>query len=271
MVQTYNTDNRAMRLYITIKCKGERSFYCFAEDTGKKNSMYARREIKVNGSREIYFSMPITPKQMTIGVLDSANRNAKDFEVTIAEAPIETYNIWMDSDSKDFMTLVLNFAQRAGFEPALESGRVFQTQDGKFTIKYFPVIKDFASGQALSTPARIGHKSGIIDNSKIKFDRYTIPMRVIIDLHEFSHKYKNPKMGLPISNEIGADINALYIYLGLGFSKVDAIYVFANVFLKAQTPQNIDRMRKIMDYIQRFENEEFAERNGGYSHATEVI
>jgi hypothetical protein len=41
--------------------------------------------------------------------------------------------------------------------------------------------------------------------------------------------------GLEIENEVGADINALYIYLGLGFSKVDAICVFANVFLKAQT------------------------------------
>jgi ferritin len=46
--------------------------------------------------------------------------------------------------------------------------------------------------------------------------------------------------------------------LGLGYSKVDAIYVFANVFLKAQTESNMDRMRKIMDYISRFEKEEFA-------------
>ena len=68
-------------------------------------------------------------------------------------------------------------------------------------------------------------------------------------------------MGLEISNETGADINALYIYLGLGYSKLDAICVFANVFLKAQSSSNIDRMRKIMDYIQKFENKEFAELN----------
>jgi hypothetical protein len=86
-------------------------------------------------------------------------------------------------------------------------------------------------------------------------------MRVIILLHEFSHKYKNPKIGLEISNEIGADINALYIYLGLGFSKIDSICVFANVFLRAQTSSNIERMRKIMDYIQKFENQGFAKRN----------
>ena len=67
-------------------------------------------------------------------------------------------------------------------------------------------------------------------------------------------------MGLDISNEIGADINALYVYLGLGFSKVDAIYVYANVFLKAQSKSNLKRMRKIMEYIKRFENQEFAKK-----------
>ncbi len=49
--------------------------------------------------------------------------------------------------------------------------------------------------------------------------------------------------------------------IGLGFSKIDAICVFANVFLKAQTKGNVERMRKIMEYIQKFENQEFAKRN----------
>jgi hypothetical protein len=57
----------------------------------------------------------------------------------------------------------------------------------------------------------------------------------------------------------GADINALYLYLGTGWSKIDAITVFAKVFLKAQTDSNILRIRKIQDYIQRFENQEYAQ------------
>jgi hypothetical protein len=60
---------------------------------------------------------------------------------------------------------------------------------------------------------------------------------------------------------VGADINALYIFLGLGFSKIDAICVYGEVFLKAQTKGNVERMRKIMDYIAKFENEDFAYRN----------
>jgi hypothetical protein len=167
----------------------------------------------------------------------------------------------MDAETKDFLTLAINFAQRAGFEKASDEGVLWKTDDDKFRIKYFNVISDIKTGRVYNTPARIGHNTGIIEVAKAKFDKYTVPMRLIILLHEFSHKYKNPKIGLPISDEVGADINALYIYLGLGFSKIDAICVFANVFLKAQTKGNIDRMRKIMDYIQRFENGEFAKRN----------
>ena len=128
-----------------------------------------------------------------------------------------------------------------------------------FTIDKVKLLGE--TGRYLNTPARIGHQTGNIEVSKEKFDKYTIPMRMMILLHEYSHVYRNPKIGLQIDDEVGADINALYIYLGLGFSKIDAICVYANVFLKAQTQGNIKRMRKIMDYIAKFENQDFAYRN----------
>ena len=72
-------------------------------------------------------------------------------------------------------------------------------------------------------------------------------------------KTAQKKIGLHIYNEFCADINGLYLYLGNGFSKVDAICVYAKIFLRAQTDGNIQRMRKILDYINRFENGEYAE------------
>ena len=255
------SNNRKFCLYITIKCAKEKKFRVWAEEFQKANSKYADREIIVKGERRIHFNFPVTPQNLFIGVLNSENPQDKDFTVDIVEGDLITYNIWLDAETNDFLTLAIPFSQIAGFTQASENGRVFQTSDKQFTIKYYDVIRDQKSGQIMNTPARIGHRSGIIETSKAKFDSYTIPMRLIILLHEFSHKYKNPKIGLDISDETGADINALYIYLGLGFSKIDAICVFANVFLKAQTKANIERMRKIMDYIQRFENQEFTKRN----------
>ena len=258
MERIWDTLNREICLDVEIICTGECLFRVVATDD-KPNSKYAERTIKVDGYRKIYLSFPVTPKQMKIKVdcLKSASIE-KNFIVNVSERKLTKYDVFFDQNTKDFLPLAIYFSQVAGFENASVNGRLFRTKDGKFTIKYFPQIVDYKSGAILSTPARIGHRTGIIEDSKKAFDKYTVAMRMIINLHEFSHVYKNPKMGLNISNEIGADINALYIYLGLGFSKVDAIYVFANVFLKAQTPQNIQRMSKIMEYIKRFENEEYA-------------
>jgi len=259
--QKYDSNNRKFCLHITIKCAKEKKFRVWAEEFQKRNSKYADREIVVSGQRTIFFNFPVSPQVLFIGILNSENPQDSDFSVDIQEKELITYNIWIDSETSDFLSLAVPFSQISGFSQANEAGRVYTTDDKEFTIKYFDVIRDYKTRGAMNTPARIGHKSGIIETAKVKFDKYTIPMRLVILLHEFSHKYKNPKIGLDITDETGADINALYIYLGLGFSKIDAICVFANVFLKAQTKGNIERMRKIMDYIQRFENQEFAKRN----------
>lgn len=255
-IKNIDSSNQEFAMYITIKCSGKRAFRCMASEYGRQNSKYADRTINVDGVRLFYFSFPVSTKAITLTIYNRANKEDKDFTVDIEFKPLKKYQTWLDEDSREFLPLALMFCQTCGFTNPSSEGKKYSAAQGKFNIKYFPVIKDYMTGMAMSTPARIGHTSGIIEVSKAKFDCYTIPMRMIILLHEFSHKYRNPKVGLPISNETGADVNALYIYLGIGFSKIDAIYVFANVFLKAQTQQNIERMRKIMDYIQRFENQE---------------
>lgn len=259
--QKIDTNNEKFSLNITITCTGKKRFRVWAEDSGKVNSKYADREIDVDGQRTIHFNFPVSPRVIFFAVLNAQNPKDPDFKVTTEKVPLKTYNIWMDEETNNFLKLATHFCQVAGFEPASANGRLFKTADDEFKIKYYDIIKDGLSGRPMNTPARIGHKSGIIEMAKCKTDKYTVPMRMIIILHEFSHKYKNPKIGLEISNETGADINALYIFLGLGFSKIDAICVFANVFLKAQTQSNVQRLRKITDYIARFEAGEFATAN----------
>lgn len=257
----YDSNNKQFCLVITIETNGKKRFRVWAEDLGKKNSLYATREIDVEGKRSIYFSFPVSPKKLFIGVLNSSDPKDKGYTVTLLETNIKDYNIWLDDNTKSFLKLGTYFSQVCGFTNTNARGRISTNENKSFHIRFFDIIRDGKTGNILNTPARIGHNTGIIEVAKAKFDKYTIPMRMMILLHEFSHKYKNPKIGLDISNEVGADINALYIYLGLGYSKIDAICVYANVFLKAQTQGNITRMRKIMDYINKFENQDFAYRN----------
>lgn len=257
MIYTWDSNNREVCLHVTVKCAGKKRFFLSVGQKDRPNSLYAKREMVVDGERTVYFSFPITPEMMVISIHNMSDKTDNAFTCSFEEGPLKKYNVWLDSETNDFLHLNFRFSQNCGFIKASPQGRIFER--GPFIIKYYPVIVDAMSGQPLSTPARIGHNTGKIDVAKCKFDRFTFAERVIILLHEFSHKYRNPKLGLAIENEIGADINALYIYLGLGFSKIDAINVFANVFLKAQSPGNIKRMRAIVDYIARFENGDYAQ------------
>lgn len=258
--QQWASNNERFCLYVTVKSKGEKSFRVVAADAGKKNSKYADRVIKIlpsdNGERHIYLSFPVSPKMLVVTVYNVKEEKDKDFQVDLKKGTMRPSTAWLDNETRSFVQMAIIFSQKCGFTMPENPYTLFQSSDELYKIKYFHVIKDVVSDRPMTTPARIGHSTGIIEVSKAKFDNYTIPMRMIILLHEFSHKYKNPKMGLDIGNETGADINGLYIYLSLGFSKIDAIYVFANVFFKAQTEQNRKRMRVISDYIKKFESEQ---------------
>lgn len=255
MEQILETNKRPISFNVSIKCENKCRFRVMASDQNV-NSKYADRTIEVEGFRTIYLSLPVSPDKLKIVV--TALDESKNFLVDIKERTLKTYEIRQDAEVRQFVSFAQTFTAICGYEKGSPMGRWFKSPNKKFNIQYYPVIMDAQTGKASTTPARIGHNSGKIDVSKIHFDKYTIPMRMCILLHEFSHVFRNPKIDLEIDNEIGADLNALYIYLGLGYSKVDAIYVFANVFLKAQTEGNMQRMRKIMEYINKFENEEYA-------------
>jgi hypothetical protein len=254
MQQIVNINNDKCSIYITIKTNRPCQFRVIAEDL-KPNSKYADRTVNVDTERTIFLSFPVSPKKISLSVLCMDNLAQSDYTITAEVKPLKHYEIWQDRDTKSFLELAVPFSQICGFQLPAKNGTYYQSEDKIFVIKYVPNIIDFKTSKVLNTPARVGHTTGKIEISASSYMNYTIPMRMMILLHEFSHKWKNPKMNLPISDEIGADINALYIYLGLGFSKVDAIYVYANVFLNAQTEPNRKRMRKIMDYIAKFESQ----------------
>jgi hypothetical protein len=253
-----NCNHQDFSLHITFVTTKEEQIRIIASDASKPNSNYADRTINVNGTREIFLSFPVSPENLIITVYNIANGNTThDNSFTIPEngvrvEKLKKYSIWIDEPTRDFLSLAKYFSQNAGVLTATRPNgnpTSYETQSEAFRIVYFNVITH--KGNPITTPARIGHKTGTIEASKKYFEKYTVPMRMIILLHEFSHKYKNNKVGKDISNEIAADVNALYIYLGLGFSKIDAIYVYANVFYKAQTDGNIKRMRVIMDFISK--------------------
>jgi hypothetical protein len=257
----WDSNNKKTCLNAKITCDGKQRIRIIAEESDKPNSKYCDRVIEVNGTKDIYLSFPVSPKAMIVKTYNLNSPNQDFYDITFSESPLIMYNVWQDEETLCFLQFALQFCQTCGFQDMQppKGGKVYRSDCGRFTINYVPVIKDAASGSTLNTPSRIGHSTGRIDVSAYHYNGYTIPARLCILLHEYSHKYRNPKIQLKISDEFGADINSLYFYMGNSFSKIDAIYVYAQVFLKAQTDQNIMRMRKIRDYIYRFEQGQFAQ------------
>ena len=105
--QQYDSNNRKFSIIVNITCPTSKKIRVWAEDFGKPNSKYVDREILVEGKRSIYFSFPTSPKSLFIGALNSDNPKDSDFQVTLIETKLRDYNIWLDSDTEQFLNLAI--------------------------------------------------------------------------------------------------------------------------------------------------------------------
>jgi len=226
----------------------------------KKNTTYINRVETINGYREFNLNLPQSPDGAVVTIFNPAYGNLKanqdpSFKIDKFETEqVQVCPIEMSRDTVSFVKFAQMFCENAGVisgtvnrEPS-----IYRSADGKFQIDYFDQIFDRKTGAVLTTPARIGHSTGVIEVSKKDFAKYTVPMRMIILLHEYAHKYLNPEINMPIAYETGADINALNIYLSLGYSPTEAHYAFLNVFEDANNSGNTKRYKIINDFIDKF-------------------
>lgn len=267
MIKYVPTKRRQVTLYLDFETRTPEKIRVITRDANKQNTIYSDRIVQVNGKRKIFISLPISPETLALEVYNiNTHRQLEvdpSFEVSVKAGNLLKYEIVTSEETRAWIDFNNWFSENAGWLSATRpdgTPSIYQSKNGMYTIKYMDVIID-DKGNPMSTPARVGHESGIIEVAANNFRRYTVGMRHIILDHEFSHKYRNPELGFPIEDEIGADINALYFYLGEGFSKIDAVWVYTEVFYKANSPENMKRMAIIMDYISKFEKEEFAKRS----------
>lgn len=223
-------------------------------DKDYQKTMFTDRFATVDGEQTFYVRMPISPEVAVLEISTSPK-----YDPTIGEDEFKILEIkklplkrklgafnYASSVVKNYIRFCEKFCSRASYISA--NGSIYTSNDGQFQIDYLDdIIGD--NGRPLNTPARINRKTGIIQVSKKKFSEYTVPMRMAILLHEFSHYYLNEN----ISNETEADLNALLIYLGLGYPRIDAYNVFTHVFAISNSDANKERMKIIDDFIRNFE------------------
>lgn len=261
MIKKIKTNGNPTTLEIKVESRSDIKIALIVSDAEQKNTLYTKRIGLVNGEQSFFVRMPQSPRIARVVVFNLKRGLMKrddSFKVVyIKQVPLKTINLPISKQTKAFVKFAQEFSQEAGILSATKSGDTYKSNNQKFQIDYYDVIRSKMSGYPMSTPARISQINGRIEVGKSKFKEYTIPMRMAILLHEYSHFYLNNNP----SDESEADLNGLRIYLSLGYPRIDAYNVFLKVFKKAPNEQNKDRYDKLDSFIKDFRDKY---KNGNY-------
>lgn len=254
MQKVYPTNNKPFAFSFAVYSARPERVRVVTYDFQRQNTKYTDRWINIQGERKFRLRFPQSPMMMgfRVNTLKAEQLGVDDSSLRVYGFKVEELDkcaIWMDRKTESFLQFAKEFSLRCG---NLSEG-IYKSNDGMYIINYMNVITDRKSGKPITTPARIGHQSKIIEVSRKQFQNYTFPQRLVILLHEFSHVWKNPESGKPVSDEVAADINALYIYLSLGYPRTDALLVFSKVFYRHDTHENRRRIKIIEDFIKNFD------------------
>lgn len=251
-----------MILKLTIHAGKEVPVKIVVADANQDYTMFTNRTENIVGQKDIFVRMPLSPWMAAINIYNVEIGNVSDEKdnsfhiVNIEKVPLEKKADLADIDNaiiKSFVIFAQKFSYNAGVLPV---GNYIST-NRLFFIRYVDEIRGYvnANGQyvddVVPTPFRISVDDGLIEADRKAVQLMTVPMRVALLFHEFAHFWLNKEM----NDEQEADLNALYIYLGLGYPRLEAKDAFIETFEGNQTAANEERAALINDFIDNFDNQ----------------
>jgi hypothetical protein len=242
---------------VVVKTSSPQNIVLKVSDPSQANTFFTDRTKMVDGTQELYVRMPLAPNTALLSVYNEKNGNKpkgqdtsfdvvkierEDLDITLPQTKMDTMSV------RNFVAFAQKFAYNAGW---ITAPKDYLSAVGGYKIEYLPFIIN-SKGEKMSTPARISTKNGRIQVSAESFREMTVPMRMAILLHEYSHFYLNTDM----ANETEADLNGLTIYLGLGYPIREAYAAFTETFIGYPSQQNKQRYdiinKFIRDYIEEY-------------------
>jgi hypothetical protein len=256
MIYSIATRYEEFTLLVKVRTKSSEKIHLIVKDENQVNTVFTDRWKTVNGDCSFFVRMPVSGKSALIEIYNERfGKRSKDKEdsfevVEIKKIPLEKKLDVVDFSDRNLRSFI-NFATMFCYNAGHLSSGVYKSKDGIFTLEYLPVIISNKTGKKMSTPARISKSTGHMQVAQEKFVTDTIPMRMAILLHEYSHFYVNDD----INNESEADLNGLLIYLGLGYPRFEAHEAYLKTFIDMPTADNKDRYDKIKRFIDDFEKQ----------------
>lgn len=241
-----NTKRLPTNILVGLRCNTPTKVRIRAIDPYKKGAVYIDRISDVSGSKDFEIRLPQSPEKLLIKIMSADGANDNGIEVVKLEKKELPQYLPCLSGKKvsSFLKFAKEFCENAGI---LSAGR-YQSDDKQYTIDYLPQIVH-ENGEILTTPARISNSNGRMEISQKAFRRMSIPMRMAIVCHEFSHFYLNEVQ----RDEIEADLNALTLYMGMGYPVIEAHKAFLETFHKSPTDTNKERYVYLKTFIDNFD------------------
>mgnify|MGYP003669635471 CR=1 FL=1 len=254
----FSTNGNPCLLNIEVLTNSPENIRLIVSDSEHKFTKYVDRKRIVDGLETFRIGLPIAPKKVIIKVANEVEKGVYSYDgfrvedVYSSSLPTKKYCInYSNKYISKFLPFIQKFCARAGYLEA--GGETYYDPSRTFKIKYFNELRA-RSGRVLTTPARVHARTGQMEISADYFRKYTIPMRIAVMLHEFSHFYVNED----IDNEIEADLNGLSLYLSMGYPRISAFNSFIGVFQNAPTPLNAERYAVLEQFIAKFEKGDFS-------------
>jgi hypothetical protein len=121
--------------------------------------------------------------------------------------------------------------------------KTYRSPSGTFKV----IVRDQLTykGKVTNTPAMVGVKSGTIEVNRSVMKNLSFSQRIAVLSHEYGHFYKNPLVNLDKKDETGADLNGMTLFVGHGYSLMEYVNAFFNVFDQHNTEQNRKRFEVI--------------------------
>jgi len=248
------TYNLPQTIEVTIETKSPQKICIIARDFNNEKTLFIDRFMVINGKKKLDIMLPLSPEKMLITIYNDKNgkiKNDDSFTVkksSFSRKKLNTKLSVVGLENKKIRSFI-KFANSFCFNASYLKPNTYRSCDKYFFIEYLDKILD-QNGNTLNTPARINKETGEIQVSKSSFVPLTVPERMIILLHEFSHFNINDD----IDNESEADLNALLMYLGLGYPRIEASSAWIDVFYNSNNENNIERYKIIEKFISDFEN-----------------
>ncbi len=263
MIYQIGTQYEPCTLVVHIRSLKPCTLHLQAYDRDRMNTVFTNRfkNCVMPGDLEFHIQMPLSGKMTLVKIFDEQFPDrAKEYETSFEVLSIEKKGLRTRKDVVDdslqlrqFMDLAERFCFNAGELAINGPDEAYTSKDKYFKIQYQTVLLDENTNNPHPTPARINRHTGVMQGSKEKLAPITVPGRMVIFTHEYSHLWMNDTP----ENELEADLNGLTLYLSWGWPRIEAIETYSKTFYNSPSDDNMNRMKHIENFILNFDNEFF--------------